>query len=154
MNFASPETTNIMLAVMALVALGQFVLLLAVIVSLRSTVNKARVAMTLAQADMGQLRVRLTRLLGEVEALVAHGNAVLGTVERGAKDLGSAASVVGHGAQRAIELGSFEVRAVTAAVKTGLQWFIQSPWGQRWRSRPAAAAPASPRDIDIDVPAH
>ena len=152
MNFASPETTNIMLAVMAFVALGQFVILLAVILSLRSTAHKARAAMTVAQGDLDRLRSRLDRLLGEVETLVAHGNAVLGTVEKGAKDLGSAASAVGHGAQRAMEVGSFEVRAVTAAVKTGLQWFLQSPWGQRWRARPTGTPNGAAR-MDVDAAA-
>jgi hypothetical protein len=153
MNFASPETTNIMLAVMAFVALGQFVVLLAVIVALRSTANRARAAVSLAQGDMDRLRTRLDRLLSELETLVAHGNAVLGSVERGAKDIGSAASAVGYSAQRAMEVGSFEVRAVTAAVKTGLQWFLQSPWGQRWRHTRPTPAPGAPSRLDPDIAA-
>ena len=106
-----------------------------------------------AQGDMDRLRTRLDRLLGEIETLVAHGNAVRGTVERGAKDIGSAASAVGYTAQRAMEVGSFEVRAVTAAVKTGLQWFRQSPGGQRGRTARPAPAPGAPSRLDPDIAA-
>ncbi|MEQ1760063.1 MAG: hypothetical protein ABL986_17235 [Vicinamibacterales bacterium] len=133
MNFASAETTNLFLLTLSIVAIVQFLLLVAVLVQVKSAMARLRAALPLiGDQDIPRLQRRLSRLLDDVETLVAKGNNVVGAVERGAQDLGAAASVVGHSAQRAMEVSSFKARAVTAAVRVGLRFFLGGrPFGQR-----------------------
>ncbi len=125
MNFANPGTTNFLLTVLTIIAVGQFVLLIAAVVWLKSAMGRAKLAFALMTGgDVRQIHGRMSQLLTDVETLVSRGNSVLGAVEEGAQDLGAAASAVGRTTQRALSLGSFELKAVTAAASSGLRWFL------------------------------
>ena len=130
MDFANLGTTNILLGILTLVAVGQFVILLAVILSVKNSVAEAKREISrLMGGEIRDLRLRADRVLDELETLITRGNTILGAVEQGAQEVGSAASAVSHGAQRALAAGSLEVRAVTSAVRSGLQWFLQNVRG-------------------------
>lgn len=121
----NPETTNLLLMVLTLVTLGQFILLVAVIVSMRAAVNRAKLAMSmLVGSDVHQVHMRFAKLLSDIELLVARGNTIFGAMERGAQDLGAVATVMSHKAQSALALGAFEARALSMAFKSGLRWFL------------------------------
>jgi len=149
MNFANPETTNLWLGLLAVVAVGQFVLLLAVVFSLKAAMGRAKLAMSLlVGGDVREIHGRLSRLLTDLETLISRGNTVLGAVERGAQDLGAAASAVSYGAQKALAVSSFEVKAVTTAIRTGFRWFMSgTPWSQaaKWRASSKAIPPSPAR---------
>ena len=126
MNFADAKLTNLLLVVLTLVSLAQMAIVLMVILRLRAAVDQTKATLSnLMGSDIHEMHARFTHLLKNVEMLVARGNNVLGAVERGAHDLGAAASLAGQQAQRALALGSSEVHAVTTAVKTSVSLLKQ-----------------------------
>jgi hypothetical protein len=141
MNVANPETTNLLLGILTVIAIAQFLLLIGVIVIAKMAIDRLRLATSLlVGGDVRHLHGRLSRLLADIEVLVARGNTVLGAVEQGAQDLGAAASAVGQTTQQVLALGSLEARAVGSAVRAGLGWFMHlKPW-RRNRLRALAAA--------------
>jgi len=121
----SDNTMMLLLTLLTVVTTLQFLLLVALAVRMQSSLSRLREAVApLVGRDVVALRGRAEQLLSDLEVVIARGDRILATVERGATGLETAALVAGATARRAITGSSLQARAAATGLGVGVRWLL------------------------------